>query len=40
MEGTGGVIIAPKGVNFDEWLESVTELVPASSLDADDDDID
>ncbi len=36
----GGVIVAPKGVNFHEWLESVTELVPASSLDADDDDID
>ncbi len=36
----GGVIVAPKGVNFHEWLESVTELVPASSPDADDDDID
>ncbi len=24
----GGVITAPKGVNFQEWLESVTELVP------------
>jgi hypothetical protein len=36
----GGVITAPKGVNFYEWLESVTELVPATSPDADDDDID
>ena len=36
----GGVIIAPKGVDFDEWLESVTELVPASSLDSDDGDFD
>ena len=33
----GGVIHAPKGVVISEWLESVTELVPASS-DADDDD--
>lgn len=24
----GGVIQAPKGVEFQEWLESVTELVP------------
>ncbi len=24
----GGVIRAPKGVDFDEWLESVTEEVP------------
>ena len=24
----GGVIVAPKGVDFHEWLESVTELVP------------
>lgn len=23
-----GVIVAPKGVDFDEWFESVTELVP------------
>ena len=36
----GGVIIAPKGVDFDEWLESVTELVPASSPDSDDGDFD
>ncbi len=35
----GGVIHAPKGVVMSEWLESVTELVPASS-DADDDDFD
>ena len=27
-EEGGGVITAPKGVNFHEWLESVTELVP------------
>ena len=36
----GGVIVAPKGVNFHEWLESVTEWVPATSPDADDDDFD
>ncbi len=36
----GGVIIAPKGVDFDEWLESVTEWVPASSPDSDDGDFD
>ncbi len=36
----GGVIIAPKGVDFDEWLESVTEWVPASSPDSDDDGFD
>ena len=36
----GGVIVAPKGVNFHEWIESVTELVPATSPDADDDDFD
>ncbi len=24
----GGVIVAPRGVDFHEWLESVTELVP------------
>jgi hypothetical protein len=24
----GGVIVAPKGVDFYEWLESVTEMVP------------
>ncbi len=24
----GGVIVAPKGVDFYEWLDSVTELVP------------
>ncbi len=24
----GGVIVAPKGVDYREWLESVTELVP------------
>ncbi len=36
----GGVIVAPKGVDFHEWIESVTELVPATSPDADDDDFD
>ncbi len=36
----GGVVIAPKGVDFDEWLESVTEWVPASSPDSDDGDFD
>ncbi len=36
----GGVIIAPKGVDLDKWLESVTELVPASSPDSDDGDSD
>ena len=25
---SGGVIIAPKGVDFHEWFESVTEEVP------------
>src|SRR5690606_8572638 len=28
----GGVIVGPKGVDFHEWLESVTELVPADEL--------
>ena len=32
----GGVVQAPRGVDFHEWLDSVTELVPASSLDDDD----
>jgi hypothetical protein len=36
----GGVICAPKGMTAHEWLESVAEWVPASSPDADDDDID
>ncbi len=36
----GGVVVAPKGVDFDEWIESVTELVPATPPDADDDDFD
>ena len=35
----GGVIRAPKGVDFNEWFESVTELVPASSPGADDEAI-
>jgi hypothetical protein len=26
----GGVLVAPRGVKFHEWLESVTELVPAT----------
>ena len=38
VDDGGGVVVAPRGVNLQEWLESVTELVPASSLD--DDDID
>ena len=25
----GGVVFAPKGVDLDEWLDSVTEWVPA-----------
>ena len=33
----GGVIVAPKGVDFQEWIESVTELVPDTSPDDDDD---
>jgi hypothetical protein len=32
----GGVVVAPKGVDFHAWLESVTELVPVSSPDDDD----
>lgn len=36
VEEGGGVVTAPKGVNFHEWLESVTELVPASLLDGED----
>ena len=28
----GGVITAPKGVNFHEWLNSVTEEVPVDKL--------
>ncbi len=24
----GGVVVAPRGVDFDEWLDRVTELVP------------
>ena len=33
----GGVIVAPKGVDFQEWFDSVTELVPDTSSDDDDD---
>ena len=40
VEEGGGVIVAPRGVNFREWVESVTEMVPASLLDGEDDDID
>lgn len=40
VEEGGGVLTAPKGVNFHEWLESVTEWVPDSSFDGDDDDND
>ncbi len=36
VDDGGGVVVAPKGVNLHEWLESVTELVPTSSLDEDD----
>ncbi len=36
----GGVIRAPKGVDFNEWFESVTELVPVTSPDAYDEEID
>lgn len=36
----GGVIRPPKGVNMHEWLDSVTELVPADAPDPDDDDFD
>ncbi len=40
VEHGGGVVVAPKGVDFTEWIESVTELVAATSPDADDDDFD
>jgi len=40
VEEGGGVIVAPKGVDFHEWLESVTEWVPDSSSDGEDDDND
>jgi hypothetical protein len=40
VEEGGGVIVAPKGVNFHEWVESVTEMVPASLLDGEDEDND
>ena len=33
----GGVIFAPKGRDFNEWFESVTEAVPDTSSDDDDD---
>ena len=37
VEHGGGVIVAPEGVDFYEWLESVTETVPDTSSDDDDD---
>ena len=37
VEHGGGVIVAPKGVDFNEWFESVTETVPDTSSDDDDD---
>ena len=37
VEHAGGVVVAPKGVDFQEWIESVTELVPDTSPDDDDD---
>ncbi len=37
VEHGGGVVVAPKGVDFQEWVESVTELVPDTSSDDDDD---
>jgi len=33
----GGVIVAPRGVDYREWLESVTELVPDTPPEEDDD---
>ncbi len=33
----GGVVVAPKGVDFQEWIESVIETVPDTSSDDDDD---
>ena len=33
----GGVLTAPKGVDFQEWIDSVTETVPDTSSDDDDD---
>ena len=35
LDHGGGVIVAPKGVDFHEWLDSVTELVPPESEDVD-----
>ncbi len=36
-EHGGGVIFAPRGVDYKEWLESVTEMVPDTSSNDDDD---
>ena len=33
----GSVIVAPKGVDFHEWVDSVTEMVPASTPNDEDD---
>ena len=33
----GGVVVAPKDVDFQEWFDSVTETVPDTSSDDDDD---
>ena len=37
VEHGGGVIVAPKDVDFNVWFESVTETVPDTSSDDDDD---
>lgn len=34
----GGVVVAPRGVKFSEWVDEVTELVPVSLLEEEDDD--
>ena len=38
FEHGGGVVFAPKGMDCYEWLDSVAELGPAASPDADDDE--
>ena len=37
VESGGGVIVAPEGVDFEEWFDSVTEMVPDIPSDEDDD---
>ena len=37
VDHDGGVIVAPKDVDFQEWIDSVTETVPDTSSDDDDD---